>query len=205
MVRRQRGPRGDVDRARIVQAATRVVARDGAAGLSLRAVAAEADISPNAIYTYVADMRDLANSVADDYIGTWDLGVLRSAEPARQAAARFVAHVWEQFVAHPGQADLLARYRIVGPNALALQEALLTFFTTRAGMGLKEAGSATYLLTTWLHGRALLRASDAEEIPPALLEGIELDDYPLTLAASRLPADDLDELDLLLDALGLGS
>lgn len=54
-------------------------------------------------------------------------------------------------------------------------------------------------------GRALLRASDAEEIPPALLEGIELDDYPLTLAASRLPADDLDELDLLLDALGLGS
>ncbi|MCC2593795.1 TetR/AcrR family transcriptional regulator [Tessaracoccus sp. OS52] len=202
MAKGRRGPRGDIDRDLIVEAARAIVERDGASALSLRAVAAEAGVAPNAVYTYVADMRDLTNAVADAFIGTWDLTLLDSAAP-REAAASFIRQVWDQFTSHPGQADLLGRYRVVGVNSLALQEALLGFLTERAGLGLAHAASGTYLLTAWLHGRALLRASDDEDVPAGLLTGLDPAEIPLTLAASRLPTGDLDELELLLDALGL--
>ncbi|TBT82510.1 TetR family transcriptional regulator [Propioniciclava sinopodophylli] len=189
-----------MDRDLIVGAARAIVERNGAAALTLRAVAAEAGVAPNAVYTYVNDMHDLSTAVADAFIGTWDLTLLDSAAP-RPAAAAFIQHAWDQFTLHPGPADLLGRHRVVGANSLALQEALLGFLTERAGLGLERAASGTYLLTAWLHGRALLRTSDDEDVPARQLAGVDAASIPLTLAAARLPTGDLDELELLLDAL----
>jgi len=68
---------GDLRRA-LVDAAGRVLARDGAQALSLRAVAREAGVSPAAPYHHFKDKSDLLNALAEE--GCHALGEAMKAE-----------------------------------------------------------------------------------------------------------------------------
>lgn len=96
-----------------------------------------------------------------------------------QALNSFMDHVIERFQAEPGYVELLAAQPIVGPNSLALNEALLRFFIERVGHSAQKAASVTVLLTEWLHGHMLLMTSGLGPEPPAR-DNIPAADFQLT-------------------------
>jgi len=202
--RRRRGPRGDISREHLLSAADRVLQRDGLTGLSLRAVAAEASVSPNAIYTYVDNMADLRNLLGDAFLARLDLSLLEADDPA-EALRGFARQVLGAFAASPGYAALLTSQRIAGVHALNLNEALLRFFVESVGHPLGTATSATWLLTEWIHGKVALEPSNAapENFRAAIarLEPI-VDRWPLTVGMLSYD-DERDEraIDLLITAV----
>jgi len=66
--RRGRGISAGLTREIVVAAAERIVAQRGVHGASLRAVAVELGVTPGAIYSYVADSRELFDAVADAFL-----------------------------------------------------------------------------------------------------------------------------------------
>lgn len=182
--RRRRGPRGDLSAELLLAAADRVLDAGGLRALSLRAVAREADVTPTALYTYFTDMADLRHRLGDRLLGRIDLDPLADA-PGAAGLRQFLHHVLEVFSAAPGQVQILASQRILGPHALALNEALLTFFIDRVGHSPHAAAAATDLVTEWVHGTVLLAASNLEMPGP-----VSLADYPLTAAMLAAPGPD---------------
>jgi AcrR family transcriptional regulator len=83
-----RAQRHTVTRAAILDAARRVAARDGAKEFSLRAVAAEADFAPAALYSYFKGKDELLLALAAD-----DLSSLARAmrQPGNAAVSKFSA------------------------------------------------------------------------------------------------------------------
>lgn len=173
---RRRGPRGDISAHLLLGAAERVLGAGGLPALSLRAVAQEAGVTPTAVYTYFSDMGDLRHRLADRFLGTLDLGLL-SAPPAAAALRSFLQHVLEVFARAPGQVQILASQRVIGPQSLGLNEALLSFFIDRVRHRPPEAAAATDLVTEWVHGTLLLSTSNAP-----LTGGVSLAGYPRTAA-----------------------
>jgi AcrR family transcriptional regulator len=200
---RRRGPRGDVSARLLVDAADRVLSRGGLPALSLRAVAAEAGVTPNALYTYVDGMADLRHRLGDAFLGRLDLSLLVD-EPPRDALRRFLEHVLDVFENSPGHVQLLASQRIAGPHALALNEALLEFFIDGVGHDPVRAAGITMFVTEWVHGRLLLSPSNAvSESFTTALGRVDLAAYPRTAEMLATPGEDLG-VELLVEAVGGG-
>lgn len=140
-------------------AAEHVLRSGGPGGLSLRSVARRADVTPTVLYTYFDDMADLRNRLGDDFLGRLDLTLLRSFAP-REALRRFLHHLLAVFHDSPGHVALLASQRVIGPHALALNEALLGFFVEVVGHTPERAAALTMFATEWVHGRLLLWPSN---------------------------------------------
>lgn len=190
---RRRGPRGDLSAELIVEAAERVLDEGGLDRLSLRRIAAAAGIAPNAVYTYFPDMDGLRNQIGDRFLATLDLSLLDGAADVASLTA-FLHAVLLRFRTQPARVQILATQRVIGPHALALNEALLGFFDA-AGLCQQRAWTVTSFLTEWLHGAAALAPSQAPT--PAFLArlaAIDLDDYPRTAAMlhAPTPAEDLE-------------
>lgn len=190
MAGRRRGPRDDVSAERLLAAADQVLVANGCAGLTLRAIARAADVTPNAIYTYFDGLLALRNDLGDAFLGTLDLDLLTLGTP-RQAFTTFVAHLRERFVTAPGYAELLASQPIAGPNAVDLNEALLEFLTGPGGHDLDQARELTLLITEWLHGTLSLMVNTAPATARSFDDAfarLDLSGHPLT--AGRTGAND---------------
>ena len=199
--RRRRGPRGDITADGLAAAATAVLATVGPEGLSLRAVAREAGVTPTAIYTYYDDMAALRNRVGDDFLGRLDLGLLRAGSP-EQALHAFLDHGLALFANSPGSVALLASQRIAGPHSLALNEALLDFFVDRVGHDLPGAVAATALVVEWVHGASMSAPSaPVTSAFRAALSRVDPARHPRTVEAFALPADESAVLELLVTAV----
>src|SRR5271167_4658097 len=86
---------GDLSRA-LVDAARRILEAEGAAALSLRAVAREAGVSPAAPYHHFKDKSELLNAVARDGFARLRLGVaeaINQAGPREKGSCMGVAYV----------------------------------------------------------------------------------------------------------------
>ena len=86
----------------LVAAARRLLEKDGAAALSLRAVAREAGVSPAAPYHHFKDKSDLLEAVADE---GWRLlsaavGEARDKLPAGQSAVAEIGVAYARFALH---------------------------------------------------------------------------------------------------------
>ena len=138
-------------------------------------MAHEADVTPTAVYTYFADMADLRHRLGDRFLGTLNLELLAAPAGATAALREFLRHVLDVFGRAPGQVQILASQRILGPHALGLNEALLTFFIDRVGHPPPAAAAATDLVTEWVHGTLLLSTSN---VP--LTGDVSLVGYPRT-------------------------
>jgi TetR/AcrR family tetracycline transcriptional repressor len=129
-----------MDAPRVVAAAARVYGRTGVAGLTMRAVAAELGVAPNALYSHVKNKEALVDAVIDTLLGEvqvtgqtmkWRDGLLSLMSASRVVLLRY-SDLMPQFLSRPTR----------GPNALRLGEATLGFL---AGAGLTGASAAAAL------------------------------------------------------------
>lgn len=178
----KRGPRGDISAETILLAAEELLASHGPGALTQRRIAKQAGVSPTALYTYAADLEEIRIALGDRFLGAIDTGLLLIDDP-ETALATFLQHVQKLFTDNPGHAQLLAQQRIAGPNALKLNETLLTFVQVAVGHSAEAAAGITGVLTEWVYGHALIAADNG--VTPGFARALgrqEMSRYPLTAA-----------------------
>lgn len=198
---RKRGPRGDLSRRKVLDAATSLLEREGAAAFSIRAVARDLDVAPNAVYTYARSRDALLEAVADAALSRLDLGLLGQDEAAmsetsdapptaRARLVEFAAHALAEFRAHPAIARVLFDRPIGGPGAYRLNEALIGAVHA-CGPSVPVAARVTHALTALVFGHAIIEVTDdaRTEWPPAPDPAV----HTLTVAAA-VPVPEIDDV-----------
>jgi AcrR family transcriptional regulator len=145
--------RRTLTRERVVAEALTVIGADGAAALSMRALAARLGVVPGALYRHVCGKEQLCDLVVDGVLAEVDLGAGHAlAWTGRVTAlARALRAVLED---HPGVAALLKTRDPLGPHSLALAEAFLTALQ-EAGLPGRQTALAFSLVYDYTLGFAL--------------------------------------------------
>jgi TetR/AcrR family tetracycline transcriptional repressor len=195
-VPRRRGPRRAVSEAKILDAALELLDQGGPAAASVRRIAAQVGVAPNAIYTYFPDKAAVLHALAERLLGGVDHDVF--ADPEQHWRVRVEALALElraTLTAHPGAVGLLVGGPLDGPSSMALNERLLQLFAD-AGLGPAAAAQASYLLMVYVFGsvsREVAGVRGGGRLPPeqervaarrAELSAVPADRYPLTAAAA---------------------
>ena len=121
---RSPGQRAGLTRDRVVAAARALAEREGAQTLTMRRVAAELGVLPNALYSHVADKTALLDAVLDAVMAEID-GTARRGESWQEGYVRVMASTRAVLLARPG---LVAHFLVRpgrGPNARRLGERCL--------------------------------------------------------------------------------
>jgi AcrR family transcriptional regulator len=133
---KRRAPRSPLDRARIVDAALKIVDEEGVDGLSIRRLATELGSAPMSVYWHVRDKAELLDLVGE--------AVLESIEVPAPAGdwrtqLRAVHHAMlDAVVRHPNTADLMIGRARYGRAGITLFERLLSILL---GAGLSPAAA----------------------------------------------------------------
>lgn len=197
---RKRGPRHDLGLDDFLDAAEELLADQPAESLSLRAIATAVGVSPNAVYSYVDSAEDLTQELADRFLARLDLAVLEREGCPHCRALDFVQHVRSRLADQPNLGGLVAAHRIIGPGAMALNEALLGFFAEVVPAGLQSV--AVDLLTTQVLGEALLGGGEGESsLLTRRLARLDPAAFPRTAAQESV--DPLRSFEVIMDGLGL--
>lgn len=182
----------------LLQAAERVLERDGLSGLTLRAVAREAGVSHAAPTHHFGDLTGLVSELAaigfQQFCAAMAAACDRPAPPAEQARLRVHAYV-NYARAHPGLYGLMFRTERLDMSRPSLHEAANASFAGFAGaIGASRQESISAQALTLDQGAALVRAWSLVHGFTMLL----LDDR-LSDVLRRLP--DGIEVETLLDAM----
>jgi len=148
-------------RERVVEEALAVIAHDGANALTMRRLAARLGVVPGALYNHVRNKQQLQDLLLDGVLAEVDLDL----DPALgwTEQLKLLAHRLRRVIeAHPGVAGILKTRDPLGPNSLALAEALLGPLQT-AGFGDREAGLAFFLLLDYTIGFAVSPPTSVNE------------------------------------------
>lgn len=117
-------PRRALTRERVVAEALTVISTDGAAALSMRALATRLGVVPGALYRHVRSKEQLFDLVVDGVLAEVDCQAdhaLAWTEQVKVLAHRLRAVLED----HPGIAGLLKTRDPLGPHSLAVAEAFL--------------------------------------------------------------------------------
>ena len=199
----------------VVAEALAIISADGAAALSMRALATRLGVVPAALYHHVRSKDQLHDLILDAVLAE----VNCQADPDLPwngqvtALARRLRAVLE---GHPGIAALLKTRDPLGPHSLALAEAFLTPLRA-AGLPPRETGLAFSLLYDYTLGFALsgptsineqrLRDAETRSRLHAFLRSLPPDRFPALVAlGAHVWVDNRDErftagLDTLIDGL----
>lgn len=177
--------------------ALRVLDERGAAGLSVRSVATELGINPNALYTYVRSREDLERLVVESVLAQVPP---RSSRGTWQSRIRGLClDVYAALIQHPGAAQLFMNAPMDGPQAMELGEGLLRELT-KAGLSPAPASRAAYTLIVQVIGFAALAMAETDGTVPlapeaeriagrrATLELVPAETHPLTAATRDIAA-----------------
>jgi AcrR family transcriptional regulator len=140
-------------RERVVAEALTVISTDGAAALSMRALAARLGVVPGAIYRHVRSKEQLLDLVVDGVLaeaGTRPDSTLSWTEQVKTLAQRLRAVLED----HPGIAGLLKTRDPLGPHSLTLAEAFLAPLQ-QAGLPARQTALAFSLIYDYTLGFAL--------------------------------------------------
>jgi AcrR family transcriptional regulator len=140
-------------RERVVAEALTVISTDGAAALSMRALAARLGVVPGAIYRHVRSKEQLRDLVVDGVLAEVDT----RADPALSwtGQVKTLAHRLRGALEdHPGIAALLKTRDPLGPHSLALAEAFLAALQ-QAGLPDRQTALAFSLIYDYTLGFAL--------------------------------------------------
>jgi TetR/AcrR family tetracycline transcriptional repressor len=166
------GQRAGLTRDAVLAAAHAVFAERGTAGLSMRTVAAELGVAPNALYSHVADKTALVDALLDDR-----LGALTPPPPDAEPLAGLREVMLATFDLLGRNADLvplyLARQGARGENARALGAAM-TVLLARGGVTGDDAGRVVRALIVHTLGYAALAVAEAPLDPPRLRAELEV-------------------------------
>jgi TetR/AcrR family transcriptional regulator, tetracycline repressor protein len=188
------------DEDHVLDVALRLLDEGGNASLSVRSLAAELGVRPNAIYTYVADRSTLDAALAERVLALTDVALLDGA-PAqwRRRIERFALATRAVLHTHPGAVPLLMSTPLRGPIALIIGEKLLEAFAD-AGLGRADASRASYALMVHLFGSVALDIAETDGRAPLAPEAdriaeraesvalIPKDVYPRTAASAATMA-----------------
>ncbi|MGH2381876.1 MAG: TetR/AcrR family transcriptional regulator C-terminal domain-containing protein [Candidatus Limnocylindria bacterium] len=122
--RRLPGRPARLTRSQVVAAARRIAAKDGLGRLSMRRLAVELDVMPNALYTHFPDKAAILDAVLDDLLG--DVEAPRSGGPWRDVLVSLMSSYRRLLLTQPGLAPLTVSRPMIGPNAMRLREDMLT-------------------------------------------------------------------------------
>ncbi|MDX2025335.1 TetR/AcrR family transcriptional regulator [Microcella sp.] len=193
------GPARRLSESAVLDAAFAVVAEHGFDALSIRRVASALGVSPNALYTYVADRADLLRGMVERVMAAIDLSALETTtlSPADRLE-QFAVEMRRTLLGHPGGAALIMTGPIDGPHSLLLNEALLRTVVD-AGYSLDDAARASYSLQVYVLGTVMLEAADGGTGDPereealaverrAALEHVDASGVPLTAQTADIVA-----------------
>jgi AcrR family transcriptional regulator len=184
---REQNRRPALTRDRVVAGALKIISADGAAALSMRALAARLGVVPAALYRHVTSKEQLYDLILDGVLAEVDC----QADPAlpwtRQVTA--LAHRLRTVLEdHPGIAALLKTRDPISPASLALAEAFLAPLHA-AGLPGPQAAWAFRLIYDYTLGFALSDpTSPGEQRIQDTATRHELHDFLRSLPASRFPA-----------------
>ena len=139
---RERGERAGLSHDQVVKAALEILRVDGLDALSMRRVAAELGVAPNALYSHVPDKAGLIDAVLDAVLA--DV-VIPSQGAWRARIERLLLDSRRVLLDHPDLVPLFMARQTNGPNALRLGEALLEQ-CHRGGMSGEQAARALQVL-----------------------------------------------------------
>ncbi|WP_067656790.1 TetR/AcrR family transcriptional regulator C-terminal domain-containing protein [Nocardia harenae] len=145
-----RGPRQTVNVDAVLAAALALADRDGLAGVSIRAVAAELGLRPMSLYTYVPGKGELVAAMVDE-LAAAD-GPLPGGAP-RQRLAAVAGQVRAELLAHPWLLEVSPWPQVLGPGRLRRYDRQLAALT---GLGLDDVAMdrAVSVLTEFATGNA---------------------------------------------------
>jgi AcrR family transcriptional regulator len=150
---RQESRRRALTRERVVAEALAVISADGAAALSMRALAARLGVVPGALYRHVRSKEQLSDLVVDGVLADVDCHTghdLAWTAQIKVLACRLRAVLED----HPGIAAMLKTRDPLGPHSLALAEALLTALQ-QSGLPQPQTALAFWLVYDYTVGFAL--------------------------------------------------
>jgi AcrR family transcriptional regulator len=162
-------PRGGATRARIVRAARKLIVRDGPAGLTLRAVAAEAGIALSNLQFHFAGQDYLLRAVLDAELEAGEVFVARALATHAGAADRDTIDVAiDAMLAlqhQRGAARLYFSLWAVATTSRSLRAALHAFYAgwiaRLTACGPSDAQPRVWLLVALIEGASLFRCGVA--------------------------------------------
>jgi AcrR family transcriptional regulator len=176
--------RRSLSTAAIAAAALAVLDRDGTAGLSMRAVAAELGVGTMSLYRYVSDRGDLERLVVDLVLAPVDTSAAGHL-PWPDRVADLAGRTRVAAAAHPAAIPLLLAHRHAAPNSWRWSEAVLAALT-EAGFTGQARVIALRCLVSYITG-----ALQAEYLGPLggrgtdVLAALSPDSYPLLAETAR--------------------
>jgi len=163
MSTRTPGQRAGLTRPAVLDAARALLARDGLAGLTMRALAERLGVAPNALYSHVENKSGLVDDVLDDVLAEVEAPDPEAADPADGLHA-LMASTHAVLLAHPDLVPLyLHRGGANGPNAQRLGEVMLALLA-RADVTGPEGREALRVLIVYTIGFAAFAQPPTEEL-----------------------------------------
>jgi TetR/AcrR family transcriptional regulator, tetracycline repressor protein len=197
---RRPGPKGTLSNQTILDAAQNLLSRGGAGAVTVRGIAAQLEVAPNAVYTYFRDKAAVLRALVERLLGEVDLnGLSDRTRPWRRRLQALAIEFRTHLLSHPGAVNLLLSGPMDGPNALLVGERLLDAFAD-AGLEPDDAARASYLFITYVLGSIALEAAELEHSGPPPSEeervatrlggfmAIPSDRYPRTAATATTMA-----------------
>lgn len=206
-------------RDQLVDAALGLLDRHGPTGLSMRRLADELGVHPNALYTYVADRAALERAIADRLLRLADPSLLDGPQTQwRERLLAFARSTRAVLRLHPGAMDCFLNHPLPGDADLDIGEAMLRCFVD-AGLAPEDASRATYVASLYVLGFTAFDIAETSGIPPlpddleraaaraAALGDVDAERHPLMAATAATAATWVDSatyewgLDRLIDGL----
>lgn len=193
----KRGPRGDLDRERIKQAADDLLVEKGRIeAVSLRMIAQRLNIAANAFYTYFTNLDELWHALGDDRLGRLEPHTLR--RDCSHCALSELMNRSQRLYDEPGTLALMFHAPVLGAHSFRLSETVMEF-SAEARVSRRDAHDA---IMGWFFGSAALNSGGWTSGTDALLERTEIrEQYPLV--ASRAQPDPGAQFTALLAGLGI--
>lgn len=169
---------------RLADAALAVLDREGAAGLSMRAVAAELHMSTMGLYRYVADRDELERLVVDLLLEDLDLDVPVD-RPWGERIIELAHRVRETVLRHPAAIPLLLSHRQDSVNSLRWGEAMLAVLTDAGFEGADRALAFRALLSYILGALQVQSYGPLDGAGTKTLADLSLDSFPHLALTAR--------------------
>ncbi|HEV3464330.1 MAG TPA: TetR/AcrR family transcriptional regulator [Actinomycetes bacterium] len=161
--RRGAGQRAGLSRGPVLEAARRIADEEGVERLTMRRLAAELGVMPNALYTYFPHKEALLDALVDDLLGGVEAG-----DPAqgdwRDGLVRVMDSSRRLLLAHPQLVSVFIARPGLGPNAVRLGEVSLELLR-RGGLDGERAVEALRVLLVYSLGFAAFQAPRLESDP----------------------------------------
>lgn len=212
---RRAGPRrAPLSRERVVTAAMALADEKGAAGVTMRAIAARLGVEAMSLYNHVAGREDILGGMVDAVFGEIDLPT--STTDWKQAMRDRAVSSRTVLLRHPWSVGLMDSRSQPGPATLRHHDAVLGALRA-GGFSVASAARAFSVIDSYLYGFVLQELSlpftgraELDDIAGGILRDLPTDAYPhltelITEHALRPGYDYADEfefgLSLILDAL----